>query len=1394
MNAILSFVLKKRLFINKINSLQMTQSQAVYDKLYVNSPQFEGIVRENNSNKSKTFAPDIVPSNSINKYTVKQILDKKKSSKNFRNEFPFREPNIIYNEIVNDSRNSLMTNISIQDRVNNFFVDKFEGNLEALYKYSPGFFASNFYTKVAGQKSVDADKFHAYEKYIYLLALIVYVNANRDKLRGELSNEAESIIAWAQLRDDSSLSWILEGPNDSYDMPKDFIERYNGLIASTNSTDAIVEQQKMSKMGLMYSSIENFKYQASKRPNVFDKTLDLARQYYIIIRDETHLLTELDETNNVVFDAKYVDLGEVSKNTTVAQYNEIKVDQNTYLSPPSRISFKSLQQLFTTFNSIAVQELSFAYEVYGVDLSRYSTVYLVFPDVHTSEHTIIGEIPRGTLYIAGKFTKDIERRRLFFTPNEEMTTFDGSQTVVKSFRFYITNSLEEKNSIIGNTLTLDFNKNEIYNHLLKTNLSAAAIYDANTTLNVRSDLIDFALPMSIDEMHSVQLKSFISHLEFIPLLLKELDLDSLYTRYMQLRADIASNIDMGIRDATAESLISSSAGSQYIKMRKLDEEFKRLMDITRRLNTLFYYRKLVRTNGLNSNELYRVAIRYSDNINYQNWIKSILSVSDFDSARGFFHSLCMMRINELVDGSTIFGEGALGILAYLELFEKLIVLIIKPFIYLPLNIEMKVDVFKGGRIDGMKFQIDDGHIETNHILTSLTSHKLTFVQDNEGVENYDYMSDEENDIVTIRLFDENSPQITLCYSPSMHVIQRLATNVTNINQIQPIRLFNTGYVLKRAISKDKYGYTYLSGGTESINVDEIDDSFIFANLTEFTNQIPITTLKNSEVRINAMRYLPVELISNPLVSFNIFRFLSYTLNFTIDIHRNLSLLTNEIKAAILGGNYMANVGPFTIEITTQNILGNNVQYAGVYSDTCRIGFALDDNLLVTRIDYYYFKISDDVSLGGVNDKYPYLIIDILKYSSSTRDGNEIASHIERLRVDENTVAPLFVNDNKYRAYRTNDNMIQKYWNDETLEASILINPLPIDVQANNVEGINGINTIISNERNIIYTIDKNTKTFYHVFSIIASPAMFLLNNELTRDKHVFVRSTIERCFDSDISEPKEITTNKITLTLKNLDASFITHINEMNLDIYIDKNALLIHRCVLRVQGDSLIIDGCFESGTYYTFNMNLLNSQLHGQGALTLIYSIDEENGTAFISAANVFISENTLIEFFIEDGIIKRKTYPCIYRNYNIQSTKLIEASTLQGGITALSLYMDFDFSYSRIMPVFKYYQNNLLSKLYTKDGDVEMSIDKTADFASNRKVRIQKYKLLTQANKNDMSIADTIPYENRYVVEDVNNKLIITEVKNEFVNDSNAIEPDSASLTFNNNDLLYLSLNVK
>lgn len=1395
----------------------MTESQAAYNKLYVNSPQFatlapgsdsrgqqfESIVRENDANKTKTLARDLIPTNNINKHNVKQILAKKKLAQDFRATFNYSNPVKLYNELVQDSRGSLLANIQVQSKVSDFYAEKFDSNLDAIYRYSPAFYAKTFYTKLSGEKTINADNFHAYEKYIYLLALIVYVNGNRERLRGELSNEAEAIISWCQLRDDSSLAWILAGPNESYDAPKDFIERYNSLISTAYNVNTIVEQQKMSKMGMMYSSIEDFRYQSSKRPNVFDKTLDLARQYFIIIRDETHLITELDDTNNVIYDAKYIDLGEVNKNTTVAQYNSIKVDENVYTMPPSKIDFKALQQLFTTFNSIAVQELTFAYEIYNVDLSRYATVYLVFPDVHTAEHTIIGEIPRGPLYIAGKFTNDRSRRRLIFKPNEKMTTFDGSQTTVKSFRFYITNTLENKNSIIGNLLTLDFIKPQIYNHLLKTSLNTAAIYDANTILNIRSDLIDFKLPSSLNDVNIDFLSSFIDKLEFKPALLKEIDISELYDRYKQLQRQLAQNIDTSIYNS-AESLITSNGGGAYVQLRVLDTQFKRLMEITRRLNSLFYHRKLVRS-SLDSSSLYRSALQYSEHLNYQNVIRDIATVADFEAARAFFHKLCMYSVNELADTRD----------EYLDIFEKLISLIVRSLVYLPIPIEIQIDVFKGGRIDGMKFSIHE-NLQANAspnsrtLITHLESatsnrgspiihrsaytpgsllsetivnrsplvHSLTFVPDNEGIQDYDFISDAENDIVTMRLFaedelsDSNSnPITTVCFSSAQRAIQRLSSNIVNVNEIHPIRLFNTGYRLRRSISKDERGRVYLTGGSEIIDLKDVNaDDYVFMNLSEYITQIPIISFKNSTESLSIIKYIPIELIDVPYVSFDLLRYESAAFEFTVDSNRYLSLITDENRAQIQSGLYNVQINE-SISLVAYN------SKLEISSSTFKLVFDLDENLKVTKIEFFYFIVN-----GHTFDTQ--FIIDLLKYSCAS-NGIECAAAQKPLSSVLNSDAelpqPLFSDDNRYRAYRTYENMIQRYWNSDSLDASILINPIPIE---SSEREFNNTAVITSNERTIIYTYESGahgeiTKRFYKLFAI--TPNGYILDNEIA-NKRVFVRSCFEKKYSSELTEPTLITT-KTRLTLNSTSSSIIETLSSVQLDIYYSSIEKLIYRVDLITANKTLRIDGQFESGEYYSFNMNLINEQLHGQGALTLVFELNDEG--CLLESATVFISENSLIEFY--DGT-KARMRSFIYRNINEQSTSLTSSDMLH------SLELDFEYSFNRIMPIFKYYQNNIDSRLFANDGNIEMTINKSTDFASNRRARIQKYKLLTGDNKAEMNIADTIPYENRYVVEDINNKLIVTEVKNEFADDSNAIIAESGSLTFNNNDLLYLSLNVK
>ena len=498
-------------------------------KFYINSDQF--VQRDNGEptelpidRVDETYIPHL----GISEVSVKSAF-LKKELRDFSNEFYFNKPNIIYEKVMNETRGTLIRNSVLMTNVGKFYRDAFLVNLNSLYNFSPQFFSSNFYTFQVDERGVKVRcpnqyKFEAYEKYIYLLCLIVYLNENAENLKGILSKDAKPMIAWARVRNDESLKWIIAGPNDSYDNPPNFIQHYNILMSTASQLGDLLQQNLLSKTNMTYEELTDFKYRFINNPNVYSKNLDKARQWNIVIRDARKLISNIDSNNNLVFDASYVDLGDTSNKHILAEYNSLVVEQDKETTPPSVTLSKALELLLNNYSAIHVNELSFRYDVFGNDISRFPIVYLVFPGIYTVEHTVYDDQPRGILRIAGTFTNDRESRRYKFIPNEEFLSFNGSQTFVRNFQFYITTDPvnEAGNSIIPHAQNIKFKKEEVFNHMLGTNLSFN-----NSSDDVEVDEITVEIPMDFQDMtisgskgSGSMVSYFLSHLPVIPKLLQ----------------------------------------------------------------------------------------------------------------------------------------------------------------------------------------------------------------------------------------------------------------------------------------------------------------------------------------------------------------------------------------------------------------------------------------------------------------------------------------------------------------------------------------------------------------------------------------------------------------------------------------------------------------------------------------------------------------------------------------------------------------------------------------------------------------------------------------------------------------------------------------------------------
>ena len=449
----------------------MNSTFATWGKNYIGSAQFV----KTNEEPQRTINQEYIPTERYNKTNVQALLKNHPEIIKFHEIFTYDNPIDLFNVVVKDSRGTLPQNLVLMNSVNIFYNEKFDVNLYNLYKNSAEFFSDVLFTKENGQYTVNQANFSQYEKYIYLISLLVYCYQNRDELAGKLDRDYEPVINWVQIRYSDSLVNILNGPSDTYQTPKNFIDHYNIMLSTAYSLDNIMSESKLSKLNLTFNELANFKQAFKRRANAYDKLQDEARQFIISILNSKHLTVSIDSNNNLVFDASFIDLGDVGNQQIIAEYNSLIVQQGKEENPPVKTLSKQLQLLFNNYSTLTIEEFSFKYDKFLNDLSRYSLVYLVFPGIITIERTIYGETGPGVLRIAGKFVDNKEKMRYEFGPNEKYITFIGSQTIVKNFQFYITDSIELTaiNKIPPNNLNLQVLKTDIFNQVITSDFDNA---------------------------------------------------------------------------------------------------------------------------------------------------------------------------------------------------------------------------------------------------------------------------------------------------------------------------------------------------------------------------------------------------------------------------------------------------------------------------------------------------------------------------------------------------------------------------------------------------------------------------------------------------------------------------------------------------------------------------------------------------------------------------------------------------------------------------------------------------------------------------------------------------------------------------------------------------------
>ena len=1326
-------------------------SAATFTQYYQNSPNFTSIEREKNNDLIRTIPKQLIPTKTTN---INNILKKDPNFKSFNSEFRFTSPSDIYKSIISETRSSLPFNEVLMNKIDVMYKRVIETNLNAVYKWSPNFFIKTFYTQTFNsignkQITINQENFIKYEKYIYLLCLIYYINHNKEKIRGELNKDADAIINWAQIRNNDAIGYILNGPDSTYEIPGDFISHYNLLLSTANAIDDLAIQNQLAKTDLLYSEITNFHNSVENRSNSFDKLINEANQYFLILKDEEGMKTEIDDKNNLVFNASFIDIGEINDKNVNGNYFSIIVQQGKSINPPSRISFKSLLQLFNQFNSISITNLEFDYNLFKNDISKFNDIYLVFPGIQTTEHTIIGNFPRGSLIIGGKFINNSDRRRYEFIPNEPAVTFDGSQTKIDNFNFYITNNYNGLNSIIPNNLILKFNKEDIYNHLLTTNIQTNL--NNNFSINVESNKISYKFPENINELNITtfeKFKNYLKQLEFVPN----------YIFSWIVNQEFSS--------------INDEIFSYFMKYLKRISNFHKWQvmnfDLPNRSISLFNLIKNIQLLSENSTFQSLVSNLTSQIFDYQSFRENLINLNNLNI------ELFMNKSEELLTNQDLIN--------YVDKLFKITSILSPNLTINPTQISLNINTYTG-LIDGKNF-----HFENS---------ELMFVYDIEDADIYKFVNQDQNNTSLIRFFDDNlniKNNSTFLYVKdlsnlnNLNILQRLPFEVNPLKIIPPIDIFNSGTVIKINRKIDDENNIILSGGDEIIDISEINNYYnnynnynyynIYANITDYseTYQLVDYWFNNSNIKLKFIKY-----ISNNLIDSDYFKSLSIDINlfeseyiingktYSFIINLDKDLIIYDVTDNLKIDNYSINNIPFNILNTDNKLI--------ISSDEFEYTFYID-NSKVSSFEINKF-IYEDILIPWTKTTFSPNYKTVSNNPAIEISTANIKWINDKLEIE--SILKLFQNNNLFKAYYCFNDPQYNYWKPSAYESSIVINPI-VDIPINKSIVENPI-SFNSNELNCIYTINEDqSKTFYPVALIF--PNLIITSDNFV-NKDIYIYEILNEILQSDSIQYSESSTIKVLII--NKDST-----NSMIVELFINYDKQFISKIIItnNNNGKSLTIYGNLRSEINYSFDSSKLDDEYLSIGNYSMSYKFNE-NSKIKVSEINLSLVGARLRKYSIENNNVYESILPNYYFNINSGVNELES-----NGLLSLSNtnYLD----YKAILLTCKYYQNNIDSEIFTSNNNFKMVIDNLSSTINNKFITIRKDEYNKDSNPDvynkNINIAENINFSNKYLCENLNEKFVVNDIDNKSSNNKIAINPEHGVINLMGNNLMNLTINFK
>lgn len=369
----------------------------------------------------------------------------------------------IYKSIISDAR-VLPYNELFMHLINDFYNKFFHNCLFNFYNNSPMFFNQLFPVNTA-----NSYKHLSFQKFYYLICIIDFVNKYKDdeKMKDIKEPQYTQIVSWCLSRYDPNMEFHIIGPMRNQMINLDYVSYYSMIISTSNSKSSITEQQSIIKLGNIADNTLEFIDTLQKRPNVYDKNPDTARQYVITINTKNvknKFIDKFTNDNRLIFDLSYIDMSSPNQESTASRLEDIRVMDREF-NTTSKLNVKTLESVFNSYSRLAISNLTVNQFTYNTDLSFLDEVYVVFKGVEMSKRTLNnGKYgAEGDLAVVGRFEKD-NNDNYKFIPFSDFTTYEKGHVRCKQCQLYLTTDLTYENNLLSpNLINLKVNRGDFLN-------------------------------------------------------------------------------------------------------------------------------------------------------------------------------------------------------------------------------------------------------------------------------------------------------------------------------------------------------------------------------------------------------------------------------------------------------------------------------------------------------------------------------------------------------------------------------------------------------------------------------------------------------------------------------------------------------------------------------------------------------------------------------------------------------------------------------------------------------------------------------------------------------------------------------------------------------------------